>query len=50
MFRSRAASHCKRNGFDSCWAKAGQSGVRNDEQIVYRTSQTNIRYLIEFNN
>jgi poly [ADP-ribose] polymerase len=46
---SRAASHCKRNGFDSCWAKAGQSGVRNDEQIVYRTSQTNIKYLVEFN-
>lgn len=46
---SRAASYCKRNGFDSCWAKAGRSGVRNDEQIVYRTSQTNIRYLVEFN-
>lgn len=45
---NRAASHCKRNGFDSCWAKAGQSGVRNDEQIVYRTSQTNIKYLVEF--
>jgi poly [ADP-ribose] polymerase len=45
----RAASHCKRNGFDSCHAVANRSGVRNDEQIVYRTSQTNIRYLIEFN-
>jgi poly [ADP-ribose] polymerase len=46
---NRAASYCKRNGFDSCHAVANRSGVRNDEQIVYRTSQTNIRYLIEFN-
>lgn len=38
-----------RPGYDSCWAKAGQSGIRNDEQIVYRTSQTNIKYLVEFN-
>jgi poly [ADP-ribose] polymerase len=45
---SRAASYCRQNGFDSCWAKAGVSGVQNDEQIVYRTSQSNIKYLIEF--
>ena len=45
----RAASYCKKNGFDSCWAKAGVSGIQNDEQIVYRTSQSNIRYLVEFN-
>lgn len=38
----------KKSGYDSCWAKPGQSGVINDEQIVYRTSQANIRYLIEF--
>jgi poly [ADP-ribose] polymerase len=38
----------KKPGYDSCWAKPGQSGVYNDEQIVYRTSQANIRYLIEF--
>jgi poly [ADP-ribose] polymerase len=38
----------KKPGYDSCWAKPGQSGVINDEQIVYRTSQANIRYLIEF--
>jgi poly [ADP-ribose] polymerase len=38
----------KKPGYDSCWAKPG-SGVMNDEQIVYRTSQANIRYLIEFN-
>lgn len=39
----------KKPGYDSCWAKAGHSGVINDEQIVYRTSQANIRYLVEFN-
>lgn len=39
----------KKSGYDSCWAKPGSSGVINDEQIVYRTSQANIRYLIEFN-
>jgi len=38
----------KKPGYDSCWAKPGTSGVINDEQIVYRTSQANIRYLIEF--
>ena len=35
-------------GYDSCHAIAGRSGVINDEQIVYRTSQANIRYLVEF--
>jgi poly [ADP-ribose] polymerase len=38
----------KKPGYDSCWAKPGTSGVINDEQIVYRTSQANIRYLVEF--
>jgi poly [ADP-ribose] polymerase len=40
----------KRSGYDSCHAVPGRSGIRNDEQIVYRTSQANIRYLVEFNN
>lgn len=39
----------KKSGYDSCWAKPGQSGVINDEQIVYRTSQASIQYLVEFN-
>jgi poly [ADP-ribose] polymerase len=38
----------KKPGFDSCHAIAGRSGVINDEQIVYRTSQANIKYLVEF--
>lgn len=36
-------------GYDSCYAKAGTGGVRNNEMIVYRTSQANLRYLVEFN-
>ena len=35
-------------GYDSTWAIPGKSGIQNDEIIVYRTSQCNIRYLIEF--
>ena len=35
-------------GYDSTFAKANQSGVLNNEMIIYRLSQANIRYLIEF--
>lgn len=35
-------------GYDCMWAKPGQSGVQNDEIIVYRTGQVNPQYLIEF--
>ena len=35
-------------GYDSFWAKAGVSGVQNDEIIVPRLYQANPRYLIEF--
>lgn len=34
-------------GFDASWAKGGVSGVINDECIVYRSSQVDIKYLIE---
>lgn len=37
-----------RYGYDSVWAKPGKSGIMNNEMIVYRTSQCNIRYLVEF--
>jgi poly [ADP-ribose] polymerase len=37
-----------KNGFDSTWAKAGYSGVANDEVIVYTTDQCNLKYLVEF--
>jgi poly [ADP-ribose] polymerase len=40
-------SSCQpQHGYDSVWAKAGHS-LHNDELIVYRNSQVNIRYLLE---
>lgn len=35
-------------GYDSVWAKAGESGVHNHEMIVYHTYQANPTRLIEF--
>jgi len=35
-------------GYNSTWAKGGQSGVINDEMIVYRLDQANLSYLVEF--
>lgn len=35
-------------GYDSFWAKPGQSGIQNDEIIVPRTSMCNPTYLIQF--
>lgn len=37
-----------KKGYDSTFAVGGKSGVHNNEMIVYRKSQTNPRYLIEF--
>ncbi|KKN52810.1 hypothetical protein LCGC14_0608530 [marine sediment metagenome] len=37
-----------KKGYDSTWAKGGQSGVINDEQIIYKLSQANLVYLVEF--
>jgi predicted DNA-binding WGR domain protein len=34
----------------SVWAKGGQSGVINDEIMIYNTKQFNLRYLVEFSN
>jgi poly [ADP-ribose] polymerase len=42
-FRGR----CPR-GYDSTFAKAHQSGVINNEMIVYETYQANLKYLVEF--
>jgi len=42
---------CSRNpptGHDSYFAKAHQSGVMNNEMIVFRTSQCRLNYLVEF--
>lgn len=35
-------------GYDSVFAKAGASGVQNNEMIVYDISQARLRYLCEF--
>ena len=35
-------------GHDSTFAKAHKSGVYNNEMIVYKTSQVDLRYLVEF--
>ena len=34
-------------GYDSFWAKAGKSGVRNDEIIVFKPEQVRLDYLLE---
>jgi len=36
------------SGTDSTWAKGNQSGVINDEMIVYKLNQANLVYLVEF--
>lgn len=35
-------------GYNSCYAKAGRSGVRNNEHVVYKETQARIKYLVEF--
>ena len=40
--------HLPKAGYDSTWAKRNESGVQNDELIVYSTDQICPRYLIEF--
>jgi poly [ADP-ribose] polymerase len=34
--------------YHSVWAKGGSSGVINDEMMLYKIDQHNIRYLVEF--
>jgi poly [ADP-ribose] polymerase len=36
------------DGFDSVFAKAGQSGVMNNEMMIYRPSQCKVKRLCEF--
>jgi len=37
-----------RRGYDSTFANGGQSGVANNEMIIYRVSQCNLKFLVEF--
>jgi poly [ADP-ribose] polymerase len=41
-------SNFPKSGYDSTFAKANQSGVRNNEMIVYDLAQCNLTYLVEF--
>jgi poly [ADP-ribose] polymerase len=41
-------SNLPKPGFDSTFAKGRESGVMNNEMIVYRTSQVRPRFLVEF--
>jgi poly [ADP-ribose] polymerase len=36
------------SGYDSTFAKANKSGVTNNEMIVYKLFQANLKYLVEF--
>ena len=36
------------SGYDSTFAKGGNSGVLNNEMIVYQLNQINLKYLVEF--
>lgn len=44
----RYGEHLPKAGYDSTWAKPGQSGIQNDEIIVYKTNQANPILLVEF--
>ena len=35
-------------GYDSTFARAGVSSVMNNEMIVYKIDQVNLKYLVEF--
>ena len=44
----RSGSNYPLKGYDSTWAQAGKSGIRNDEIIVPQLWQCNLTYLLEF--
>lgn len=44
----RLHERIKHEGYDSCFAKAGVSSVRNNEMIVYKLAQANLKYMVEF--
>ena len=46
---SGATSSHPPTGYHSYWAQCGRSGIRNDEFIIQKEYQHNLKYLIEFN-
>ena len=47
VFYPKTYSATKPSGYDSIWAKPENTGLNNDELIVYKNSQVNIKYLVE---
>lgn len=47
IFYPKTYSASKPSGYDSIWAKPENTGLHNDELVVYRDSQVKIKYLLE---
>jgi poly [ADP-ribose] polymerase len=49
MFRPNGPrSDLPLKGYDSTFAEAGKSGVQNNEMVIYKLEQCNLKYLCEF--
>lgn len=47
VFYPKTYKASKPSGYDSIWAKPENTGLHNDELIVYRNNQVKIKYLLE---
>lgn len=47
IFYPKTYKASKPSGYDSIWAKPENTGLNNDELVVYRNSQSKIKYLLE---
>ena len=45
---ARSTSKFPDRGYDSYYAQPGKSGILNNEMIVFRSTQINPEYLVEF--
>lgn len=44
---SRSVSKNPDSIYDSYWAKPGQSGIQNDEMIIFKNNQIKLKYILE---
>jgi len=44
---SRSISRNPDSIYDSYWAKSGQSGIQNDEMIIFKNNQIRLKYILE---
>ncbi len=44
---SRSISRNPDSIYDSYWAKPGQSGIQNDEMIIFKNNQIRLKYILE---